>query len=348
MEQLDFDQYKLVINEYIEDYCVEKGVRKATLQQKRNLHKRLAIFLLGRPFNLENVKAFQKYLYANGLDEQSSRARHTTELRSFINWCYKYKDLFEKNWSFKLIMPSVPRKKWNLLSEEMALKVINKGCIPNSFDNYLIRKAKEEHHLALQFILLHGFRVGEVIKMRGADLKLEANEPYVILRNSKSKEEQEWQPLHSHFIPILRERINNDKLFSITEKTCNKLLHRGAERLGLVGYDNTCHRLRDIYSLSRLRKQPPMLVSRTLRHKDFKTTDQHYSHYDLSDLLPVVEDSGVLQSEITPQEFLTKARKALKMAGLIRPEQYDLQIFENNGIVKIEVVFPEQGTEKKQ
>lgn len=340
--ELEFDQYKLVVKEYIEDYCVEKGVCKATLQQKRNLHKRLATFLSSRPFNLENVKAFQKYLYANGLDEQSSRARHTTELRSFINWCYKYKDLFEKNWSFKLIKPNVPKKKWNLLSEEVALKVIIEGCIPNSFDNERIRKAKAEHCLGLQFILLHGFRVGEVIKMRGVDLRLSANEPYVILRNPKSKEQQEWQPLHSHFIPILRERINNDKLFSITEKTCNNLLRRGAKRLGLVGYDISCHRLRDIYSLSRLRKQPPMLVSRTLRHKDFKTTDQHYSHYDLSDLQPVVEDSGVLQAPITPHEFREKAEKALKVAGLVRPAQYGLEIVESNGEVMIKAIFPKK------
>jgi len=90
-----------------------------------------------------------------------------------------------------------------------------------------------------------------------------------------------------------------------------------------------------------------MLVSRTLRHKDFKTTDQHYSPYDLSDLAPVVEDSGVLQSEITPRQFQEKAEKALKVAGLVRPAQYDVQIFESNGEVTIKAIFPKkegQGT----
>jgi integrase len=338
--ELDFDKYKLVAKEYIEDYCVEKGIRATTLQQKRHFHKRLAKFLSGKPFNLENVKAFQKYLYANGCGEQSSRARHTTELRSFVNWCYKYKDLFERNWSFKLIKPTVPKKKWNLLSEEMALKVINKGCIPNSFDNSYIRKSKEEHRLALQFILLHGFRVGEVKAMRGSDLRLDADIPYVILQKTKSGEEQ-WQPIHSHFIPILRKRQKNNRLFRITEKTCNHLLKRGAERLELTGYDISPHRLRDIYSLSRLRKQPEILVSRTLRHKDLKTTDMHYAHYNLSDLQPVVEDSNVLQSAITPQEFVEKAKKALKVAGLIRPSQYELTVVENGRRVSINAVFIE-------
>lgn len=339
--ELDFDQYKKVVDEYINEHSVEKGLAKTTLQQKRDLHRRLTAFLDGKPFNLENVKAFQQELYKNGCDESSSRARHATELRAFVNWCYKYKDLFQKNWSFKIIKPNVPKKKWNLLSEENALKVILEGCVPNSFDNYRIRKAKEEHCLALKFILLHGFRVGEVKAMKGSDLRLDAQEPYVILRRPKSQEE-EWTPIHPHFMPILRERLNNNRLFRITEKTSNKLLHRGADRLGLVGYDNSCHRLRDIYALNRLRKQNRQLVSRTLRHAKFDTTDQHYSHYDLSDLAPVVADSGVLQAPITPHEFREKSEKALKQAGLIRPEQYDVQIFESNGEVTIKVIFPKK------
>ncbi len=209
--ELSFDQYKKVVHEYIHEHCVERGLAKETLQQKENLHKRLATFLAGKPFNLENVKAFQQSLYANGCEEASSRARHTTELRSFVNWCYKYKDLFAKNWSFKLIKPNVPKKKWNLLSEENALKVILEGCVPNSFDNQHIRRSKKEHCLALQFILLHGFRVGEVLKMKGADLRLDATEPYIILRKPKSQEE-EWSPLHPYFIPILRDRINNNRI----------------------------------------------------------------------------------------------------------------------------------------
>jgi integrase len=215
----------------------------------------------------------------------------------------------------------------------------NEGCTPNSFDNYRIKKAKEEHRLALQFLLLHGCRVGEVIKFKASDMRLDAENPYIIIREPKNGQDRR-QSIHSYFIPILRERINNQRLFSITKKTCNNALHRGAKKLGLVGYDVTVHRLRDIYALSRLRKQPPMLVSRTLGHKDFKTTDMHYSQYDLSDLAPVVEDSGVLQSPITPHEFREKAEKALKVAGLVRPAQYDLQIFESNGEVTIKAVFP--------
>jgi len=339
--ELNFDQYKLLAHEYCYDYSVERGFAKDTVQQKKDLHRRLTAFLNGKPFNLETVKAFQQFLVQGGCTAPASRARHATELRAFVNWSYKYRDLFQKNWSFKIIKPNVPKRKWNLLSEENALKVILEGCVPNSFDNYRIRKAKAEHCLALQFILLHGFRLGEVIAMQGNDVKLDADIPYIRLKRPKSQEE-EWLPIHPHFIPILKERLNYTRLFSITEKSCNNYLHRGAKRLGLVGYDNSAHRLRDIYSLSRLRKQPEILVSRTLRHKDLKTTDQHYAHYNLSDLAPVIEDSGVLQAPIVPHEFVVKAEKALKLAGLVRPTQYDLKISEDKGTVKIEVVFPEQ------
>ncbi len=340
MDQLSFDQYKEVIREYIEEYCVEKGVRPSTLQQKRNFHKRLTVFLNGKPFNLETAKAFQQFLSLT-CKEPASKARMSTELRAFINWCYKYKDLFVKNWAFKIVKPNVPRKKWKLLSEEMALKVINEGCTPNSFDNSRIIEAKEEHRLALLFMLLHGLRIGEVMKLKSSDLRLEAEIPFVILRETKNGDER-WEPIHSYFIPILKERKKYDRVFYITKKTARLLLKRGAKKLGLKGYDITPHRLRDIYALSRLRKQPPMLVSRSLGHKDFKTTDLHYSHYDLSDLAPVVEDSNVLQSQISPSEFRRKAEKALKVAGLVRPNQYQLNISESNGKVTIEAVFPKQ------
>ena len=141
--ELNFNQYKLAVHEYIHEHSVEKGLAKKTLKQKEDLHRRFTVFLAGKSFNLENVKAFQQYLYQNGCNEPSSRARHTTELRAFVNWCYKYKDLFEKNWSFKIIMPKVPKKKWNLLSEENALKVIIAGCEPNSFDNLYINVNSE-------------------------------------------------------------------------------------------------------------------------------------------------------------------------------------------------------------
>jgi integrase len=341
MDELSFDQFKKAVDEYINKYCARKGlVENTTIRRKREIFKRLTGFLNGKPFNLQTVEAFQDHLAANGWDEPSSRASLASWIRAFVTWGFKY-DLFEKNWAFKIVKPKVPRKKWHLMSEENALKTIIAGCEIKPFHNYRIRKAKEEHCLALKFILLHGFRVGEVKAMRGSDLRLASDIPYVRLRKPKSQDE-EWLPIHSHFLPILKERINNDSLFRFTEKTTNKLLHEGAKKLGLRGYDNTVHRLRDIYSLSRLRKQPEILVSRTLRHKDLKTTDMHYAHYKMDDLLPVVEDSNVLQSQITPSEFLEKAKKALKTFGLIRPEQYNLRVVEDQNIVRIEVVFPKK------
>ena len=301
--EITFEQYKLAVHEYINKYCIKKGFAVATVKRKKEIFTRLELFLNGRPFNIDNIELFKDYLYANGWNQASSKATLVNWLRAFVTWCYKYADLFEKNWAFKIIKPTVPRKKWLLLSEQNALRVITSGCEPTSKDDKRTRKSKNEHLLGMQFILLHGFRIGEVIAMKGSDIRLESDIPYVRLRKPKSQQE-EWMPVHTHFVPILRERINNSKLFSVTEKTCNKLLRKGVEKLRMVGYDVTVHRLRYIYALSRLRKQPNQLVSRSLRHDSFRTTDLHYSHYDLSDINQVVQDSNVLQSEITPAEFL--------------------------------------------
>ena len=58
------------------DIPLRRVSQKTTLQQKKDLRRRLEVFLSGKPFNPENIKAFQQELNKNGCDESSSRARH--------------------------------------------------------------------------------------------------------------------------------------------------------------------------------------------------------------------------------------------------------------------------------
>lgn len=118
--------------------------------------------------------------------------------------------------------------------------------------------------MGLELILLHGFRIGELIALTGSDVMIDAEIPYLRLRRPKSQEE-EWLSIHPYFMPILTERIKYGRLFRITSKTSNNLLHRGAKKLGLENYDISCHRLRDIYAVNRLKKQNRQLVYRTIK-----------------------------------------------------------------------------------
>src|SRR5258708_13239090 len=149
--ELDFDQLKTVIHEYLTVYCVDDGQDSTYIKDKRQLYQRLLSYLNGKPFNLENVKAFQDYLYENGWKEEGSKNTLGVRLRALVNYCYEEKDLFVKNWAKKIPKPTVHRRVIELVKEEVAWQIIQAGTEPEPFENRWCRKSKAETRLACQF-----------------------------------------------------------------------------------------------------------------------------------------------------------------------------------------------------
>lgn len=336
--ELKFKNLQKIINDYLTVYCVEDGQTPNTIRRKKELFIWLIKFLNGKPFNLENVKAFQRYLHENGWKEEGSRNTLATRLRAFVNYCYEEKELFEKNWAKKIMKTKVHRTVIEVVKESVAMDIIIAGTTPQEFENRWSRKSKAETRLALTFMLLTGCRVHEVEMMKGTDLRLDADEPYVIIHSKGG--DTEMQPVPQIMIPGLRKRLKKKRLFKFTAKGANAMLARGSRKLGITGVKTTCHRLRDIFALTRLRNGVALqLVSRALRHDSVKTTDRYYSNYALSDIAPVVNNSDLVRQKMTPQELLNELLRLIKKAGLDKHKEFELNTSMNSEGVHIYAVF---------
>ncbi|MEK7572020.1 MAG: site-specific integrase [Patescibacteria group bacterium] len=336
--ELDFDQLQEVINEYLTVYCIDDGQNKTYIKEKGQLYTKLLTFLNGKPFNLETVKEFIHYLYDNGWDEEGSKNTLGVRIRALVNYCYEEKDLFVKNWAKKIPKPTVHRKVIEVVKESVAMQIIIAGTTPKSYENSRDRFSKAETRLACEFMLNTGCRVQEVAMMKGSDLRLDADEPYVIIHSKGG--DTEMQPVPEIMMPILRERVGNNRLFFFTQKGANRALERGSKDLGITTIHTTCHRLRDIFALTRLRNGVSLqLVSRALRHKSIKTTDRYYSNYVLIDIAPVINNSDLVRQKMTPQELLEELVKLVKKTGLDKHEEFFLQTTMSNEEVHIDAVF---------
>ena len=121
-------------------------------------------------------------------------------------------------------------------------------------------------------------------------------------------------PIPEDMIEGMKQRVNRHRVLEATEKTCNKNLRDGIAKLELP-YVLTCHKLRDIYSLSRLRRGNSLqLVSRTLRHSSVAITDKFYSDYILDDLVDTVNDSPLIKNALSPEQLIEKGLEAFQKA----------------------------------
>jgi integrase len=337
MEQLTFDQLKKTIHEYLTVYCVQDGQTKGTIRGKEELFNRFLTFLNGRPFNLETVRAFQVYLHEGKWKKDSSKDCLARRLRALVNYCYE-QELFEKNWAKKIMKPRLHRQVIEVVKEEVAMQIIIAGTTPEPFENAFCRRSKVETRLACEFMLYTGCRVHEVELMKGTDLRLDADVPYVIIHSKGG--DVEMQPVPQVMIPELRKRVKNNRLFLFTAKGANTALRRGSKILDIKNIKTSCHRLRDVFALTRLRNGVPLqLVSRALRHDSVKTTDRYYSNYVLSDIAPVVNNSNLIKQRMTPNELLDELLRLIQKAGLNDHEEFKLQTSTSKEGVHIDALF---------
>jgi integrase len=317
--ELTIQQYKATVQKYLH-VCAQKRLDKNTIIRKTELLTRLQTFLGDKSFSPDTANEFLQSLTEVG---DSTREFYGRIIRGFVSYCYE-EELFRRNWSRKIILPKLHRTVIEVVSESTAWEIILAGTTPGKYENTPSRKSKIETRLALQFMLLSGCRVDEVEKMKGLELRLNADEPYVIIHSKGGDIER--QPVPQSMIKVLHERQSNSRLFNFRKKTANKLLHRGSKSLGITEIETTCHRLRDIFAVSRLRKGEPLqLVSRALRHKSIKTTDRYYSNYILSDIAPVVNNSDIVKQELTPMQLHDELLKQIKKAGLHLHSEFELK-----------------------
>lgn len=289
---------------FITDYSEEKGLSIKTIKNKQQALDDLLPFLNGRPLTPENCREYIKFKFKNGWKSGNSRTNIVKNVRAFVHYLFKRKYIPE-NFALELEKPKVIRKPLKLVSEQQAYDMILAGTEPGPGDNSRNARIKAESRQCLLLFLFSGLRVKEGLELKGDDLLPYDDEPSMYITSKGGK--TSLMPIPSNMVEEMKLRVKKRRVFETTRETLNKHLKDGGKKLG-IPIIITCHRLRDIYSLTRLRrKQPLPLVSRTLRHSSVLITDKYYSDYVLTDLVPVVNDSALIIKSLPAKEKISKA-----------------------------------------
>jgi site-specific recombinase XerD len=298
-------------DDFIINYSTEKGLTPKTIRNKKDILGKLIPFLEGRPLTFETCRQYSLFMYDNGWTKPNSKVNIIKNLRAFVAFLYD-REYIEVNFAHKLVKPKVNREPLRLPSEQDAENCIIAGTEPGLGDNSRNQRIKGETRLCLQFILRTGLRISEALSLQGTDLSPFDDQPFFYVKSKGGNITP--MPIPEDMIKEMRNRIKHKRVFQTTEKTCNKNLADGA-RIMKITLSLTCHKLRHIYTLARLRNGNSLqLVSRTLRHTSVAITDKYYSNYLLEDMAVTINDSALIKNALSVEELMIKAVDAFKKA----------------------------------
>lgn len=110
------DVLRKAINNYVENYSIEANFSPRTVKNKRSFFNRFFNWLAGRPYTIQNVRAYILHLYEKGslpntiLDE-------VRMLRALTNFLFNRKYIKE-NFASQITKPKVPEKDFPDISQD--------------------------------------------------------------------------------------------------------------------------------------------------------------------------------------------------------------------------------------
>jgi len=322
------------INDYLVNYSAEAYLAPKTVQNKRDMLKRLLPFLQDRPFTFETCREFLAYMFAHGWNTPNTRLNLVRVMRAFVNFLYKHKYI-EENFAMDLAKPKVPRKEFDYVDPEIVEKIIIAGTERSKFDNERNWLIKVEMRACLRFILRTGLRINEAITLKGSDLNLYDNPPTFWVHSKGGN--RELLPLPKDMLPELEVRLNKERVFEVTEKTCNEVLQRGAKALGLP-VKLTNHSLRHIFASNLVKHGVPIqMVSRLMRHSSVEITDKTYTHLNVSDLSMVLNNQEIVVNGLTAEQIFNNIEQAVKNSGIEKDNRFRLSIEKTNELFQVTI-----------
>ncbi|HUQ85347.1 MAG TPA: tyrosine-type recombinase/integrase [Candidatus Limnocylindrales bacterium] len=300
-----------LLEEYLVSFSAEKNLSPMTVKLKKQILKTFNQFCQSssKPFGASLCRDYCTYMFQNGWVADESKLNVVKVLRAFINFLYKRKYITE-NFAQELERPKLHRKILDLVSEEELEKIIIAGTTPGKGDGPRSTRIKAEMRDALFFLALTGLRVSEMIGLKRDDLRLQDDPPSFVIKSKGGNFDLMECPRNAY--DLLKARENNPRTFEVTEEALREALKRGCKNLGIKKRVRP-HTLRNIFSVSRLRKQEPLQkVSRLLRHKSVAVTDRYYSHYALSDLSHALNNTKILQSGLPVEIVVDDLEKEIR------------------------------------
>ena len=260
---------------YIEVFCLlEDGQTPATtVYKKRHTLNRFLKFHKGK-LTIVAINKYRSHLLKN--DWQNRSVRHELQvIKAFVNWLTRTHEGVLNFKGADIHLPRIKRINYDLLSMEIAEKVIIAGTTPGKYDKSAIhKKSKADSRIAMILALYTGIRAIEILRLKGEDLDIE-NKTFKI-RSKGGNEDLAPLPDVKNLISELAKRRHREKVFVCSSKAMNGHLKRGLKALK-IDKRITLHSLRRIFATDLANQGAPTHdIAQAMRHKNIKITWDTY------------------------------------------------------------------------
>ncbi len=308
--QLPFQAKKIseAFKEFEKDHC--KGLSKATI----HLYKTAYETINPVDFNLTHERIDSEVItfttnYADKV-KQSTITNYLRHYSVFINYCFK-KEWIRK-YPEKLISERKVSKKKESKKEIIPFEKFEFELLVSHF----LKEAKEapteiSRNVANEFALLllllwhTGGRIGETLELLWSQVDLKTRR--IRYANKTLKYEDDYIPISSVVVEILKklkECDHGEKVFRWGVGTQSRLVRRlnaAMKKLNIDKKDRAFHAIRRTFATNLFEENVSIAdVKDIMRHRDIKTTLEHYKAKNAQRLESIVEKS-IAKAGTAPQ-----------------------------------------------
>lgn len=228
--------------------------------------------LVGYELILNQVKGFVGDISVNDIGpEQIQQTQRIWSEKHSKNTLASYNKVLRMFFNF-LVEQGYVEKNFiaNIKYSPKAIRII-----PDEVMDNILEKSKSniKHYRLIYFLYQTGFRLSEALNLKWEDVQFENR--IIIIRNAKDGTDNLF-PLTDQLAAFLKEfRSNDGKVFGFNSKYGISWLRKKFFR------DYSFHDIRRTFATRLLKNNVnPYKVMKLMRHKDFKTTMNHYAYID--------------------------------------------------------------------
>ncbi len=204
---------------------------------------------------------------------QSSRAKKSCILRSFMTWAFA-EDLLSRDFSAYIPVPKAEKKEVSVLVQDEASKVLREA-----YNAYRSGRAVGYRDYLAIYIMLHtGVRRAELVGLKVSDVR-EAD--MNLLVNGKGRK-QRLIPIGDELVSLVygyaekKGLSGDDCIFSINERAMNNVVNKYMDKAGVKKDNESAHLLRRTFATLMYNQTGDIFaVSAILGHANVATTQRY-------------------------------------------------------------------------
>ncbi len=247
--------------------------------------------------------------------KESSIGRYIAQIRAFNSYCIERRYLAINFCQWIAKPPENKMLKPHLdLSHKLLLKAIQLGTQVGKGDRSRSIKSKMEGKAALMFMLFTSRRSGEMTKLLGSDININAS---IALYYAHLKGGNYLSfPIPENLITMMRARQNKDKVFEVTADATIEYLRRGLRKLNIseeILKEVNNHTLRKAFAKERYRNgDDPDKIAEAMADT-IDVVRKYYLDRDLEKIKETVNNTREAKQNIPEELIIESIRASIRM-----------------------------------